>query len=957
MLPDKSMVERGGFLVPRVGRSTSADGSGAAIRVDAAGVQEARSDARGVARSPADDRLRGRSGVGGASRRRGAGRAEGCARASGSSVPPRASPPRRRARAPGGSTSVEAYEVVERLTERARRRPVRSPWAPRRARGVRGVTGARCRPRGQAWRAIARTLVYDVRARHERRWRSSCRSLSAGGKVWLPDARKWNMSEGSFDEREAIFAPAPSTFRFSVTVPLFARLSFSPALASGQSALFAVHAVDAGGASHELYSRRWGPATPSNGSRRDRGSGARTVASASTSSSRPRTRRRRGGRATGSRCGATRSILARRRRASRTTCSGSSSTRSAPTSSRASTTTPRTPRSAPRRTHRSRRCLPKVPGPHAAIDALAARGVRFTARVLRRRRGRARERSRCSRASARASSASTPSLAARRTATVRASTRPSRRSCRSSCAGRGVVTRAFVNNFFMGGYVAVGARHGLRARRPTTVTARATRPRSRRDAVAWLNAHKDERFFVFCNYNSPHEPYDPPDRLLARVPHAARRARATRRSRKYMAEGAKDDEAVGVLLQTLDELGLRDRTIVVVTADHGETLSSAHDGHAALDHMPVRFHHAVGQLRGDDAHPDRDGAPGHARRRRASVTARVRNVDIAPTILELEGLEPDAEDERHGRSCRSRAGEPEADERVVVSEGRGTRGLLVGNDRLHRARGRRPVDHVRRQGGPRHRGALRPRRRPGRAATTSRTPSPTRSPRCGRASPRRSPTCPSRGRAAAHAAAPRRPRAVTRSPALRRARARRTGSRDDHVGDGRTARPSCKARRVPPMAAPAGRTRPWTAARLRLTTAADALVGLDLGSTPASAPFAWELFLDDAPVARRATSRGPFGLAAPRLVEGIATRRGARRGVLAGAAGGRLRARPRPLRHARRARGRRPRRARRPGRGRREMHRLLRSGATRTAAGKQWPLSVRPTRDARKGARPALRRV
>jgi arylsulfatase A-like enzyme len=60
-----------------------------------------------------------------------------------------------------------------------------------------------------------------------------------------------------------------------------------------------------------------------------------------------------------------------------------------------------------------------------------------------------------------------------------------------------------------------------------------------------------------------------------------------------MAEAAKDDEAIGVLIQSLSEAGLRERTIVVVTADHGETMSSAHGGTSALDRMPVRYHHAV----------------------------------------------------------------------------------------------------------------------------------------------------------------------------------------------------------------------------------------------------------------------------------------------------------------------------------------------------------------------------
>ena len=42
---------------------------------------------------------------------------------------------------------------------------------------------------------------------------------TASGGTWTPDARTWNMSEGSFDQRESIFAPTPSSITFRVTVP------------------------------------------------------------------------------------------------------------------------------------------------------------------------------------------------------------------------------------------------------------------------------------------------------------------------------------------------------------------------------------------------------------------------------------------------------------------------------------------------------------------------------------------------------------------------------------------------------------------------------------------------------------------------------------------------------------------------------------------------------------------
>jgi hypothetical protein len=64
-----------------------------------------------------------------------------------------------------------------------------------------------------------------------------------------------------------------------------------------------------------------------------------------------------------------------------------------------------------------------------------------------------------------------------------------------------------------------------------------------------------------------------------------------------------------------------------------------------------------------------------------AVRDRVRNVDIAPTVLDVEGLE--AEPRMSGRSMLPLAhGHKEADPRVVISEGRASRALLWGPWRL-----------------------------------------------------------------------------------------------------------------------------------------------------------------------------------------------------------------------------------------------------------------------------------
>ncbi len=62
--------------------------------------------------------------------------------------------------------------------------------------------------------------------------------------------------------------------------------------------------------------------------------------------------------------------------------------------------------------------------------------------------------------------------------------------------------------------------------------------------------------------------------------------------------------------------------------------------------MPVRFHHAVGNFEETTRIPIVMALPRASSTAGRAVTERVRNVDIAPTVLELEGLEADPADER-----------------------------------------------------------------------------------------------------------------------------------------------------------------------------------------------------------------------------------------------------------------------------------------------------------------------
>jgi arylsulfatase A-like enzyme len=112
--------------------------------------------------------------------------------------------------------------------------------------------------------------------------------------------------------------------------------------------------------------------------------------------------------------------------------------------------------------------------------------------------------------------------------------------------------------------------------------------------LRWLRPNRRHRFFAYLHYMEPHEPYVPPAGYRVPVPAGVRPAVAAGDAlgvaravdapplaaaelrhlrRLYAAEVRAWDAALGELLAGLDRLGVRDSTVVVVTADHGEELA------------------------------------------------------------------------------------------------------------------------------------------------------------------------------------------------------------------------------------------------------------------------------------------------------------------------------------------------------------------------------------------------
>lgn len=170
--------------------------------------------------------------------------------------------------------------------------------------------------------------------------------------------------------------------------------------------------------------------------------------------------------------------------------------------------------------------------------------------------------------------------------------------------------------------------------------------RTFRHAIQWLerNAAHD-RFFLYLDTFSPHEPWLPPQRFLdlydpdydgptliygnpyrrdqlADAEHRHLRAR-------YAAMCTMVDHWVGQLLDAVDRLGLRESTLVVVMSDHGKIIGEfgrygmpAEDTGLALNPVPCFIRHPRGQ---------------NAGRRFGGW---LYNIDLTATVLSLLDAEP-----------------------------------------------------------------------------------------------------------------------------------------------------------------------------------------------------------------------------------------------------------------------------------------------------------------------------
>ncbi|MFH0944338.1 MAG: sulfatase, partial [Planctomycetota bacterium] len=156
-------------------------------------------------------------------------------------------------------------------------------------------------------------------------------------------------------------------------------------------------------------------------------------------------------------------------------------------------------------------------------------------------------------------------------------------------------------------------------------------------AIEWLRKC-DRPFFLWLHYFDPHDVrLLPPREELAKVPRPPKGGKARLRY-FYDIEIRYMDHHVGRVLDALEELGVYDNTVVVITGDHGEGLGD-HDWwtHGILYQEQVRVPLIV-------------RVPGQVQVPRVSST--VRSIDLVPTVLDLAGITPGDQPRFDGRSLR-----------------------------------------------------------------------------------------------------------------------------------------------------------------------------------------------------------------------------------------------------------------------------------------------------------------
>ncbi|MFH1037686.1 MAG: sulfatase [PVC group bacterium] len=171
------------------------------------------------------------------------------------------------------------------------------------------------------------------------------------------------------------------------------------------------------------------------------------------------------------------------------------------------------------------------------------------------------------------------------------------------------------------------------------------------DAIlSWIAKHREDRFFIYCHIMSPHQPYPPKDADLDFIPREklSDLNRVREKFNRCMSDNSLDwtpeelslygvmydsnlkhtDVQVGRLYKEIEKLCLAEKTIFIITSDHGELLGQ-HGRLAHGDFLPwdPLIHVPLIMIWPGKIPPT------------VRLKGLTESVDIFPTIVDICGLE------------------------------------------------------------------------------------------------------------------------------------------------------------------------------------------------------------------------------------------------------------------------------------------------------------------------------
>jgi len=203
------------------------------------------------------------------------------------------------------------------------------------------------------------------------------------------------------------------------------------------------------------------------------------------------------------------------------------------------------------------------------------------------------------------------------------------------------------------------------------------------EAISWLESNANEKFFLWIDTFEPHEPWcpvPPYDTMYQEgyegkyipMPMGPSSDWMTEEDVKhvhalYAGDTTHTDQQVGVLMNKIDELGLRDDTLIILISDHGEPLAE----HGTIRKYNVPVYEELARMVWIMSKPGLvpEGVVSDAL---------VQNTDFTPTILDMLNIEPPANYGMDGVSLLPLLnGEKEAVREYVYNGAFGLRASIV----------------------------------------------------------------------------------------------------------------------------------------------------------------------------------------------------------------------------------------------------------------------------------------